>query len=490
MAVRWREVMDVRWVAGGVLLSIALRLRMVFTPMTTDEGGYLAIARAWRHGAVLYRDVWVDRPQGLLLGYRLLDSATGGSTAWVRLMAIAAGAVVVASTAMIVGLVAGRAAGGFAAVLCACLTANPMVEGHTANAELLSAAPAALGLAVGLWVVLGGVNERWLVVSGLVGGLALSVKQSGFDGLVVLGLVVVVLAVTRRTSWRDAARRLGLIVGGVCVVLVALVVHGAATGWSRWWYAMAGYRLEARSVGRGAEWNRLDASLGRVWTVLAPALVVLLAGFLLIEMRRRRVALDSRLLLAAWLGVATVSFLLGGQFYPHYFVLLGPPLAAAAAAVVVRLPRRRLRAAALVLLVVPGLVRSADILSMERGAAATASTTDTRLATNERVADWFDEHREPGDAIYAMCASAAMYAAADVDPPYPYLWWDGVVQIPGALPMLRAWLASAAAPEFVAVYLNVASCDPTGALQRVLDERYHRVALIDAVPILELQPVR
>ena len=52
-----------RWsVSGAVLLSIALRLRFVVAPIGSDEGGFLAIARAWRHGADLYEDVWVDRP--------------------------------------------------------------------------------------------------------------------------------------------------------------------------------------------------------------------------------------------------------------------------------------------------------------------------------------------------------------------------------------------------------------------------------------------
>ena len=40
----------------------AMRARFFFSPMTTDEGGYLAVARAWFHGADLYGKVWVDRP--------------------------------------------------------------------------------------------------------------------------------------------------------------------------------------------------------------------------------------------------------------------------------------------------------------------------------------------------------------------------------------------------------------------------------------------
>ena len=30
--------------------------------------------------------------------------------------------------------------------------------------------------------------------------------------------------------------------------------------------------------------------------------------------------------------------------------------------------------------------------------------------------------QDPGSTLYALCASAAVYAEADAIPPYPYLW--------------------------------------------------------------------
>jgi hypothetical protein len=38
---------------------LILRARFFFTPISTDEGGDLAIGRAWGRGATLYRGVWV-----------------------------------------------------------------------------------------------------------------------------------------------------------------------------------------------------------------------------------------------------------------------------------------------------------------------------------------------------------------------------------------------------------------------------------------------
>ena len=45
------------WVAVGASLALLIRAPMLGTPITSDEGGYLAIARAWAHGKVLYHDV-------------------------------------------------------------------------------------------------------------------------------------------------------------------------------------------------------------------------------------------------------------------------------------------------------------------------------------------------------------------------------------------------------------------------------------------------
>jgi hypothetical protein len=68
--------------------SMLLRLRFVFTPLSADEGGFVAIARSWARGATLYRDVWVDRPQGLLALFRLWDMVSLHNEQSVRVMAM------------------------------------------------------------------------------------------------------------------------------------------------------------------------------------------------------------------------------------------------------------------------------------------------------------------------------------------------------------------------------------------------------------------
>ena len=74
--------------AAAALASFVLHLPFLTTPLSVDEGGYGYVAHWWARGADLYGDVWVDRPQGLLLLYRWAARAAGlGHGFDIRLMA-------------------------------------------------------------------------------------------------------------------------------------------------------------------------------------------------------------------------------------------------------------------------------------------------------------------------------------------------------------------------------------------------------------------
>ena len=67
--------------AAAALASFILHIPFLTTPLSVDEGGYGYVARWWASGADLYGDVWVDRPQGLLLLYRWAEALPGSDRA-------------------------------------------------------------------------------------------------------------------------------------------------------------------------------------------------------------------------------------------------------------------------------------------------------------------------------------------------------------------------------------------------------------------------
>jgi hypothetical protein len=269
-------------VAAAVAVSAAMRARFVFAPIGTDEGGYLAVARAWGNGGHLYRNVWVDRPQGLLLLFRAYDM-TVGSGGLVRLLAVHFGAVAVVAVAWGVCAVAGPTSGAVAALLVAAMSASPAIEGFQANGELLSGAMSAVAVAVACGVLAERISERWMVIAGVAGGLGWSLKQSGIDGLAAVAAFLVLSALVGWDGWLVTWRRLGSLLIGA------------------FWLRRSGAELLGHRAGG---------------------------------------------LFVVWPFAALLTFVLGGQFFLHYWVILTFPVGALCGLLVGRLSQRAARSAA------------------------------------------------------------------------------------------------------------------------------------------------
>lgn len=479
---RWRW-----WLGGAVAMSVVLRLPMVWTSLGPDEGGYMAIARAWRHGAHLYRDVWVDRPQGLLVLFRLLDWIGGGSTESVRLMAIVFGVLLVVATAIVVRAVAGERAGRYAAVLCAVVTAAPVLEGYAANGELLSGAVSAAAIAIAATAGRSCGLRRW-VMAGVVAGIAVSLKQSGFDGVLVVGGWLLLAVAFTPDSRRIAVRRLGGFSLGILGVIVALAVDGLWIGWSTWWTAIAGYRIHAQSALAAADWH----NLGVTAKVAAPVLLgSVLAGVFgarrviagVVDRVRRRVECPAVMLLI-WPVSAVLAFVAGGGFWRHYWIQLGPPIAALAGVGLAVLPR--LRRTVLAVVLVPALAVSAWVYAAPRTEWMIRAAQDYRAPLDEQVADWFNDHGYQRPSLYVLCSSPGLYAETRSDPHYPYLWFLEVVEAPHSRSRLVAYLADdVAGPRFVAAFQRPNACDRSGRVAEILRTDFTRVADVDGVVIFE-----
>ncbi|MCU1395890.1 MAG: hypothetical protein JWM34_4318 [Ilumatobacteraceae bacterium] len=476
----------------AVAVSVVMRLRMLWSPVTVDEGGYLAVARGWAHGAVLYRDVWVDRPQGLLVLFRVWDWISGGNTESIRVMAMLFGALLVVSTAIIVRELAGDTAARFAAVICAVISSAPVLEGYAANAELLSGAVAAAGLAV---AVLAPSKRRvwwWFFASGVLAGLALSLKQSGFDGLATVGIWLLAVVFVSGTERRAAWRAIAMVSAGVLVVLAALAVHGALTGWSRWWAAVAGYRLQTQSAFAAADWHNLAATAPYAAVVFGAAALVGVQGSVIVVRRLRtqlaggsteRVLQPAPLMLVVWLLASVLGFLIGGGFWRHYWMLLAAPFSALAGVGLVAIPRPRVPLLASI--ITPCLIISAWVYTGSTTDLLVRAASDPHAVTDQRVAAWFTQHRAPGQSLYAMCASAGLYADAHQDPGYPFLWFLEVHDGANAQNRLVDYLDDPArAPTYVAVYQTPKSCDDSGRVARIVASSYRQVAIVSGVAIL------
>jgi len=482
-AASWSAIRSHRFGLGLTLaaaLGTALRLPFAFTGIGMDEGGYAYVARQWSRGARLYSDrAWADRPQGLLLLYRVITDV-GGTRLWpIRLAAVAFGVALVVTLGLLGRLLISPTAGMLAALMYAVLGVGPHFEGFTLNGELAASLPAAAAVLAAA-CALRSRRRGLLLAAGILGGAAITMKQSGFDGLV----AAAVLAAGAGGGIRAAGRRLATLALGAALPLGACALQGLQDGLSRWWWSVAGYRLAAPS-GLGAteaqRFLRLQLALHVVRPDLGLAACAAAAGVVLGLRRRRTLGL-----LLAWLAAALAGFNLGGLYWPHYFVQLLPPLVLLAALAAGALPA--LAGAVLAAVVVaPVAVTLAAWSTLPSALLDRTVAYDRRSDVDVRLAHVVDRDSRPGQPILALPAEADLYFVADRPAAFPYLWANGVDEIPGARARLRRLFAVAATrPLLVAVYAHGREpLDPARVVDGVLARDYRVVDRLPGVALLE-----
>jgi 4-amino-4-deoxy-L-arabinose transferase-like glycosyltransferase len=441
--------------AGCGLVALLLRLPFLTTGIGPDEGGYAYVAERWAHGAKLYSQVWIDRPQGLLLAYRALLGIADKPWA-IRLGAALFGAATTLLVGAIGWLLRGPVAGVAAAAVYAIAGVAPHLEGFTFNGELAAAMPASGAVAAALaWRRSG--RTPWLLLAGLSGSVAVLLKQSGFDGLVVALAVVLAYGAGRRI------RLAGIVLGAAAIPLTASALDGLEVGWHAYWSDVVGYR-----VGAGVSLPRriaaFRATLPRAESDLDGVAAVAITGLL----RPSRFCWIP----ALWLAVALCGFNLGGSYWPHYYVQLLAPLAVLAGVAAASLPRPGVRAVAVAACVLPVAVFLVRLVPMSQAQREQAIPYYATSETDARVAALVRARTSPRTPIYVLASRADLYFLADRRADFPYLWGHPLHEIPKALAKLRALLAGPDRPPWIFVYQPADKVDRTGALDRVLDRWY------------------
>jgi hypothetical protein len=464
-------------VVAVVGVAVLARIPLIGLPLDSDEGGYALVAHRWAVGAPLYSlGAWVDRPPGLVLVFRLVDAVSYSALA-MRAAAAVAAAVLALAAAATAWALEGRRAGLVTGLVVGVVLAGPWLQGYQLNGEILAGALAATAVAVACWWRAGALATPWLVAAGALAAAAPLMKQSGFDG------IVVVLAVA--AAARPARRPVLLALVGMAVpvgVTLALAVRG---GWGRWWYAL---------VGSEAQLSALQPALRRVGSVLVSLALVQPDGFGLLvaavlgavlTWRRRRRTWPA----LVWLAAAVAGACLGPFGHPHYWVQAVAPAAVVAGLVVPRVPSLapRTRAAvtaALAAAVVLPLAGQVFVVAHPAAERPGVLTTDRQVAANPAVAAWLDAHTRPHDEVFAFAASAAVYVEARRDTAFPYLWYGDVQHVTGAIPLLRDWLGSPSGPAYVVLYQQPDDVDPSGQLARILATRFRPVATAGGYQVL------
>ena len=312
-----------RLVGVSLVLSVALRLPQLHGDIHTDEAEYAHYARMWARGGRLYHDVFIDRPQLLLLLYRGLNRFGVFAPVPLRVFMMVWGAALVAVVAWIVRVIGGSwRAVAAASFLFAWFSASKLFDGQFVNGELLAALPAALCIAFGVTAARRGPSRSLFAVAGALGGIAVLFKQSGIDGVAALCLWLAFRRRDNPTFW-GRAREIAAVAAGFMVPIGIAAVHGATVGFDGWVRAMVGSRIgQAGASGTAGMIQRLSTSAVE-WGPYLGALVLGVAIAPRLVRRHPNIGV-----VWCWLAMSLAAFVAGGGYSRHYYQALFPSVCA------------------------------------------------------------------------------------------------------------------------------------------------------------------
>jgi hypothetical protein len=307
---------------GLAVLFVALRWNNLRVPLVRDEGEYAYSAQLLLHGhgALPYRDAFLQKPPMVVYGYALAGLLAPGHLWASRITS----AVFAALATLLTGWVARREFGvgvGLTAMwLLTAMIVQPGIEQFTANTEMFLVLPLLATIAVsrGHWSRTDTESSdkaaqklRWFL-AGALGALTFWYKYTA------LPLLLLIFAMWIFREWRLSGRaalvRIGLaLLGGVVATAAAIGVFLMSDGGRHLWECTVQfnrYYAASQHFGWKALATRLDLYWGSWWILCLLPLVLFF----------RRVRGQW-----FWFGLFAVAWLTtGGSWYGHYYILLMP----------------------------------------------------------------------------------------------------------------------------------------------------------------------
>jgi hypothetical protein len=422
----------------ALLLCAGLRMPFLAYPLTSDEGGYLYVARHWPGpGHSLYGGQWVDRPPVLFLVFKLAVWL-GSSTVAVRSVALVLAWLLVLAAWRTGALLAGPR-GAVVALVAAGLGSNPLILGD----GLISDGMAATFVMCSLWLLAEALVARdtgrsgvyLATASGVLSSAALLTKQ---NALLAAVMAAVLIGARPRRRWPVGV---AFATGSALPLAATLLWAATGPGIGTLVDALFTFRLQAAHV----VWHSASHAPSRRESGLLAVAFASGVGVLLVQLALtllgRRGPLEVRAALVAGTGCLVASVVLSLNGYAYYLLAV-TPLAAVAAATATR-PARPAR------LRLPSLPRTVALATCACAVAA-ALVQHPGRPDEAAVVGALRRAGHPHDTLVVAYGQPNVLEAAGMTTPYPYSWSLPVRVEDPHLRVLAALLAGPRAPTWVA----------------------------------------
>ncbi|MCD6641182.1 MAG: hypothetical protein LT071_14890 [Nocardioides sp.] len=472
------------WLAA--LAAVVLRAPSLLWPLRPDEAGFIMVARSWEaQPDSLYGRYWVDRPPQVIslmgltdqVGGPYLHRAVGALLCALLVITAAAAARELARWHGLAEDSEIRRVSRWTAVVTAALVGNAEIDAVAVKGELLGI-PLVMWAC---WLVLRAVRRRsWLsaFVAGMLGALALGMKQNLVGGLVFGAVLLVGAAVTGRIGWRLFAVLAAAATAGGAVPVVATVAGALASGvrLHTLWYTVVAFRADASAVIAAQDSSGATSRVGVLVAVfVGTGMAALLVWFAVrLPWLLRHLPVPT-LAITAMLAFDTLGVALSGSYWTPYLFVPIPTLVMAMACVLVRDQEvMHLRTVTRATRVLISLAVVSTVLSL---AGWLGTWAEGRVPVERRTGEAIAAASPPGSSLLVYGGRADIQFYSGQGSPYPHLWSLPMRTLDPELDDLQAVLTGADPPTWFveAARLDAWSELGTRPVERSLLRKYEFV---------------
>lgn len=467
-----------------LVLTAILRLPSFFEPVWYgDEGIYLTLGQALRRGAMLYRDIWDNKPPLLYYFYAL-----AGGLFWARIAVLLFSLATLIILYKLGKILLDRRAALLAALLFSLLTSLPFLEGNTANGELFMIAPTAAAV----YIILTAQKLRRFFLAGLFFSLGFLIKVPViFD---VVGIFLY-LFYTGEANWRSLFSKFIVFSAGFVAPLLIVFCYYSSSG------AFGDFKTAVLSQNTNyVAWkNTFLFGQGLIFLKILATLVI---SAVIIFVGHKTNNLKSKNLLPwLWLIWSVNGAMLGGRNYLHYLLQIVPPLTLviassftlskkggflnilAGAVLMVVLFKTQFQAG-FSLPVVPYYQNFINYEINHKSQYDYEKWFDQKTPFNYRAADFLKKNSRFNETIFVWGDESAIYAISGVKPASRFIAAHHV----DALDFARDEIIHSfkiSPPKFIVIIEPVKFSFPN--LETLLAEKYHLISKDGNILIYEIE---
>lgn len=474
-----------------VLAALVLRIPSLFEPYWYgDEGIYLTLGTAVRHGSLLYRDIFDHKTPAIYL-----VAALAGSLFWFKMVLLWWHLV---SVSLFWRLCARLFEGlrlrltVVATSVFVLLTTLPLLEGNVVNSELFMLTPT-LAAFILVW---DGMRKKHadyprFLLAGLCLSTAFLFKVPAIFDSLALGTFLLISGFMDR-SFLLRTRQGFLMVLGFLMPVLASVLYFWSQGALNYYFAAAGIT----NLDYISRWGIGGGSLAGFLPEGLSARAIFLGGFLVLLFFLRRRLPKHLFLILLWFAFSLFAALLSARPYPHYLVQITPALSVMLAVFLVG--RARERFWPIPVLVFLGFVlvfykfqyypvvsyyrNFFEFINREKTKLEYFDYFDRRTNRTYKLASLLVDRTAPSDPVFIWGTAPELYALSRRVPPGRYTTSFHIVDFSGQEETMRA--LAARNPKYIIMLREEPRNLP--GLEGFLQKKYIHLETLDGAEVWKL----